>query len=355
MFDKIISLENLFDAWTEFKKEKANKKDVAEFEINLEDHIFKLHEDLKNGDYKHSGYVSFYVSDPKRRHIHKALVRDRLLHHAVHRIIEPEWNKIFVFDSWSSRKNKGIHGAVKRFQNLGLKLSRNHTRTLWVLKLDVRKFFDSVDHDILLDILGKRTSDDRLMALFRDIIESFSPGLPLGNLTSQLFSNVYLDKLDQFVKHELKITGYIRYADDFILIHPDKGLLIDCLEKIKVFLRERLHLDVHPKKIVLKTYTGGIDYLGYVCFPHHRVLRTKTKRRMFKRVNEKNFTSYNGILQHCHSQTLQAKLSEKVKGKDKRQMTGGTKNKFPIQKTRHGSPAFARRISFPIRPIKQTP
>jgi len=316
MFDKIISLENLFDAWTEFKKEKANKKDVAEFEINLEDHVFKLHEDLKNGDYKHSDYVSFYVSDPKRRHIHKALVRDRLLHHAVHRIIEPEWNKIFVFDSWSSRKKKGIHGAVKRLQDVGLRLSQNHTRTLWVLKLDVRKFFDSVDHNVLLDILEKRTPDQRLMALFRDIIESFSPGLPLGNLTSQLFSNVYLDKLDQFVKHELKIIGYVRYADDFILIHPSRELLVDCLGKIKVFLRERLHLDVHPKKIVLKTYTGGIDYLGYVCFPHHRVLRTKTKRRMFRRVNDKNFTSYNGILKHCNSYMLKRELMRATKRND---------------------------------------
>ncbi|KKU06673.1 MAG: Reverse transcriptase (RNA-dependent DNA polymerase), partial [Candidatus Magasanikbacteria bacterium GW2011_GWA2_45_39] len=311
-----ISLENLFDAWTEFKKEKANKKDVAEFEINLEDHVFKLHEDLKNGDYKHSDYVSFYVSDPKRRHIHKALVRDRLLHHAVHRIIEPEWNKIFVFDSWSSRKKKGIHGAVKRLQDVGLRLSQNHTRTLWVLKLDVRKFFDSVDHNVLLDILEKRTPDQRLMALFRDIIESFSPGLPLGNLTSQLFSNVYLDKLDQFVKHELKIIGYVRYADDFILIHPSRELLVDCLGKIKVFLRERLHLDVHPKKIVLKTYTGGIDYLGYVCFPHHRVLRTKTKRRMFRRVNDKNFTSYNGILKHCNSYMLKRELMRATKRND---------------------------------------
>ncbi|HBW73870.1 MAG TPA: hypothetical protein DEF59_01250, partial [Candidatus Magasanikbacteria bacterium] len=286
------------------------------FEINLEDHVFKLHEDLKNGDYKHSDYVSFYVSDPKRRHIHKALVRDRLLHHAVHRIIEPEWNKIFVFDSWSSRKKKGIHGAVKRLQDVGLRLSQNHTRTLWVLKLDVRKFFDSVDHNVLLDILEKRTPDQRLMALFRDIIESFSPGLPLGNLTSQLFSNVYLDKLDQFVKHELKIIGYVRYADDFILIHPSRELLVDCLGKIKVFLRERLHLDVHPKKIVLKTYTGGIDYLGYVCFPHHRVLRTKTKRRMFRRVNDKNFTSYNGILKHCNSYMLKRELMRATKRND---------------------------------------
>ena len=316
MFDKVISLENLFDAWTEFKKDKANKKDVAEFEINLEDHVFKFHEDLKNGDYKHSGYVSFYVSDPKRRHIHKALVRDRLLHHAVHRIIEPEWNKIFIFDSWSSRKKKGTHGAVKRLQELGLTLSRNHTRILWVLKLDVRKFFDSVDREILLSILKERTSDDRLKALLAEIIGSFSPGLPLGNLTSQLFANVYLNRLDQFVKHDLKIVGYIRYADDFVLMHPNRELLIDCLDKIKKFLREQLHLDVHPKKIVLKTYSSGIDYLGYVCFPHHRVLRTKTKRRMFKRVSEKNFSSYNGILQHCRSRKLQAKLIETVKKKD---------------------------------------
>lgn len=315
MFEKIISLENLFDAWTEFKKEKAGKSDVAEFEVNLEDHVFKLHEDLKHGTYKHGGYFSFFVHDPKRRHIHKASVRDRLLHHAVHRIIEPVWNKLFVFDSWSSRKNKGTHAAVKRLHKLGLKLSRNNTRVLWALKLDVRKFFDSVDHKILLDILRKRTPDTRLMMLIEEIIGSYSPGLPLGNLTSQLFANVYMNPLDQFVKHELKIVGYIRYADDFILLHSDKEFLIECLDKITRYLRDNLNLQVHPDKIVLKRYAGGVDYLGYVCFPHHRVLRTKTKRRMFRRVNEKNFTSYSGILQHCRSHKLGAALAEAVKEK----------------------------------------
>ncbi len=318
MFDKIISLENLFDAWTEFKRDKNNKKDVAEFEIGLEDYVFKLHDDLKNQAYKHGAYVSFFIHDPKRRHIHKASVRDRLLHHAVHRIIEPIWNKTFIFDSWSSRKNKGTHAAVKRLQKFGLELSRNHTLTLWVLKLDIRNFFDSVNHKILMDILKQCAPDNRLLALFREIIESFSPGLPLGNLTSQLFANVYMNRLDQFVKHELKIVGYVRYADDFVLLHPDRELLIECLDKITSFLQDQLHLDVHPKKIVLKRYAGGIDYLGYVCFPHYRVLRTKTKRRMFKRVNEKNFSSYNGILQHCRSINLQAKLLEVVKKKDEK-------------------------------------
>jgi len=352
MFEKIISLENLFNAWTEFKKEKANKDDVAEFEINLEDHIFKLHNDLKNKTYKHGEYFSFFVHDPKRRHIHKASVRDRLLHHAIHRVIEPTWDKLFIFDSWSSRKNKGTHGAVNRLQKSGLELSRNYTRTLWVLKLDVRKFFDSVDHDILLKILQERTLDDQLMGLLREIIESYSPGLPLGNLTSQLFANVYLNQLDQFVKHELKMTGYIRYADDFIILHQNRELLINCLGKITDLLREQLRLDVHPKKIELKRYTSGIDYLGYVCFPNHRVLRTKTKRRMFKRVNEKNYSSYNGILQHCRSKKLQVELIEKVKkvtdGKLGRQFPN-TKNPPRV------SGVSARRTDFPIRPIKQTP
>jgi len=153
MFEKIISLKNLFDAWTEFRRDKRRKKDVAEFELNLEDNIFKLHEDLVNGVYKHGGYFSFFINDPKKRHIHKASVRDRLLHHAIIRVIEQMWDKKFIFDSWSSRKYKGTHWAIKRLYKMGLKLSRNNSRTLWVLKLDIRKFFDSVDHEILLKIL----------------------------------------------------------------------------------------------------------------------------------------------------------------------------------------------------------
>ncbi len=313
MFEKIISLENLFNAWTEFKKEKSNKNDVAMFEVNLEDNVFKLHKDLKNGSYKHGGYLSFFVHDPKRRHIHKAPVRDRLLHHAVHRVVEPAWNKIFIFDSWSSRKGKGTHAAVRRLQDLALKLSRNYTRTLWVLKLDITKFFDFVDHEILLNILAKRTPDNPLMDLLREIIESFNPGLPLGNLTSQLFANVYMNELDQFVKQELRITGYIRYVDDFVLMHQDKELLKDYFQKVEMFIRERLLLKIHPKKIILKTYASGIDYLGYVCFPNHRVLRTKTKRRMFRRVNKKNYASYSGILQHCRSRNLGKALIETIK------------------------------------------
>jgi RNA-directed DNA polymerase len=310
MFNKVISLENLFSAWTEFKQEKSNKNDVADFEVNLEDHIFKLHEELRNETYKHGGYLSFFIHDPKRRHIHKAPVRDRLLHHAIHRVIEPMWNKVFIFDSWSSRRNKGTHAAVKRLHKLGLRLSRNNTQVLWVLKLDIRKFFDSVDHKILLELLMQKTQDQKLYKLLEEIIDSYTPGLPLGNLTSQLFANVYMNPLDQFVKHELKIIGYIRYADDFLLLHPNREFLEGCLVRINNFLKETLHLKIHPDKIVLKRYSGGIDYLGYVCFPHHRVLRTKTNRRMFKRINDKNSSSYMGILNHCRSHKLKEQLTD---------------------------------------------
>ena len=161
-------------------------------------------------------------------------------------------------------------------------------------------------------MLSKRTDDDRLMNLFREIIDSFNPGLPLGNLTSQLFANIYLNELDQFVKHELRIKGYTRYADDFVLMHEDKELLIGCRHKIEHFLQDRLLLKIHPKKLILKTYASGIDFLGYVSFPHHRVIRTKTKRRMFRRVNKKNLPSYSGILKHCRSRNLNKELLKAV-------------------------------------------
>ncbi|MBN2093865.1 MAG: group II intron reverse transcriptase domain-containing protein [Candidatus Zambryskibacteria bacterium] len=312
MFEKIISLKNLFDAWAEFRKDKRGKKDVAEFELGLEDNIFKLHEDLKSGNYRHGGYFSFYISDPKRRHINKASVRDRLLHHAIIRVIEPMWDKKFIFDSWSSRKYKGTHAAVKRLHKIGLKISRNNSKTIWVLKLDIRKFFESVDHNKLLRILEEKTFDKELIILTKDIVESFNCGIPLGNLTSQIFANIFMNKFDQFVKHDLKVKGYIRYTDDFVLMHPDKNFLESCIPKIRDFCWQNLKLKIHPEKIILKTYASGIDYLGYICFPYHRVLRTKTKRRIFNRVTDKNFSSYNGLLHHCRSRDLKIKLLQKL-------------------------------------------
>ncbi len=184
-----------------------------------------------------------------------------------------------------------------------------------MLKLDIRKFFESVDHDILLGQLSKVIKDPRTMHLLEDIIGSFSPGLPLGNLTSQLFANVYLNELDQYAKHMLKAKGYVRYADDFLFLHTDRDVLLSYIPRLEKFVSENLKLKIHPDKIVLRTYRSGIDFLGYVSFPTHVVLRTKTKKRMYKRVNLRNFASYSGQLSHCRSCEIKQKLLGILKDK----------------------------------------
>ncbi len=308
LFERIISLDNLFAAWKEFRRGKTGKRDVQAFEWKLEDSIFALHEDLKRGTYCHGTYESFYVCDPKRRHIHKPSVRDRLLHHAVVRVIEPSFDGRFIFDVWSCRKGKGTHRAVARFQKLAWSISRNDTRAVWVLKLDIQKFFESVDQNILLGILTKTITDDRVMGLLTDVIRRFPSGIPLGNLTSQLFANIYLNELDQFVKHELRAQFYVRYCDDFVLLHENRDALSAMLPRIRDFLAGHLALALHPQKITLTLYHRGVDFLGFVCFPHFRLLRTKTKLRMLRRVSTKNVILYAGLVRQARANGLRRAL-----------------------------------------------
>ncbi|MEK7655650.1 MAG: reverse transcriptase domain-containing protein, partial [Patescibacteria group bacterium] len=161
---------------------------------------------------------------------------------------------------------------------------------------------DRPDHyKVLFEILSRTVADKMTMALLRNILKSFPKGIPLGNLTSQLFANVCLNELDQFVKHELRSHSYLRYCDDFVLLNQDRKVLESALPCIQTFLSVQLRLVLHPDKIILDRYHHGIDFLGFVCFPHHRILRTKTKRRMLKRINTNNLTSYPGLLKRCRS------------------------------------------------------
>ena len=226
-------MENLCEAWQEFIQGKRNKKDVQEFAFNLGDELATLHEVLIHGKYRHGPYRRFAINDPKPRSIHKASVRDRLLHHAIHRKLYPFFARTFISDSFSCQKSKGLHRAIKRFRFMAGKVGGNGTRTCWILKCDIRKFFTSVDHAILLDILRRRITNPDLTRLLENVVTSFeaSPnkGIPLGNLTSQLFSNIYLNELDHFVKHDLRIKQYIRYADDFIFCRTiGRNCLIAC-------------------------------------------------------------------------------------------------------------------------------
>jgi retron-type reverse transcriptase len=312
MFEDIISLENLCAAWREFLPGKKLKKDVAAFSLRLSSNLFNLHEELKNRAYEHGPYKAFNISDPKPRIIHKASVRDRVLHHAIYRVLYPYFDRKFICDTYSCRDEKGTHRAALRFEYFARKVSRNNTRTCWVLKCDIRKFFASIDQIKLLRILGKHIANRDVLWLLERVIASFesSPGkgLPLGNLTSQLLVNVYMNEFDKYVKHEMRVKYYARYADDFVFLSEDKAELQTLIHAIQSFLERELKLSLHPNKVFIKSWASGVDFLGWVSFPTHKVLRTTTKRRMLKRIvqnpKEPTINSYLGMLQHGNARKL---------------------------------------------------
>lgn len=203
-----------------------------------------------------------------------------------------------------------------RFASFARKVGRNNSRTCWVLKCDVRKFFASIDHGILTDILKGRISNPRVMDLLTRVVRSFeaSPGkgIPLGNLTSQLFANVYMNEFDQFVKHDLRATFYIRYADDFVLLSDDRSQLLEYLPRVAGFLAGPLALDLHPDKVFIKTLASGVDFLGWIHFPYHRIPRTRTKVRMLKRARKaptyQGIRSYVGLLRHGDAHRLSEEI-----------------------------------------------
>ena len=278
--------------------------------------MFQLHQELKDKIYRHSPYTAFYITDPKLRHIHKACVRDRILHHAVFRILYPIFDQHFIFDSYSCRLGKGTHWAVTRLKSFCQKLSQNNSRNIFALKCDIKKFFDSVNQEILLDIIEEGISDENTIWLLEKVVRSFevksNTGLPIGNVTSQLFANIYLDKLDQFIKHRLKIKNYVRYCDDFVVLGKSLENLYIVADEISDFLERKLKLSFHQDKILFRKYRQGIDFLGYVIRPYCINLRTKTKKRILRRINENNRASYLGVLKHCNGYKTKLMILAKV-------------------------------------------
>jgi len=334
LFNKIISLENLFSAWDEFKKDKRKKKDVLEFEWNLEENIFKLHEELAAKTYRHSHYTSFYINDPKQRHIYKATVRDRVLHHAIFSVLNPIFEAAFIPDSFSCRIGKGTHKGIEVLNGMLRQVSGNGHKPCFALKCDIKKFFDTVNQGILLEIICRKIKDQDAILLIKEIIGSYKTsysalfewrGIPIGNLTSQLFANLYLNELDQFIKRDLKVKFYVRYTDDFVIVADNEVYLENIILAIRKFLKDKLDLTLHPDKVSIRKFSQGVDFLGYVLRPHHLIIRTKTKKRIFKKLSlrineyrnnkiteeslEQSLQSYLGVLSHadCHG------LSEKLK------------------------------------------
>jgi len=319
LYNNIVTIPNLLRAWAEFLSGKKKRRDVITFQGQLMDNIFSLQFDLKTKSYKHGGYQAFKISDPKPREIHKANVRDRLLHHLLYQETYLYFDQKFIYDSYSCRFNKGTYRALNRLVEFAGQVTRNHRRTVLVLKCDIRKFFASIDHQILKDILVKYITDQDLLWLFGQVIDSFNTpgkmgiGLPLGNLTSQLLVNIYMNEFDQFVKRSLKIKYYVRYADDFVFLNEDRKFLENLRPQLDDFLNKQLKLYLHPKKVFLTTLVSGVDFLGWTQFEGHRVLRTTTKHRMLRKVRGTNeqsvIAAYRGLLKHGNAYRLRAKVN----------------------------------------------
>ncbi|MBU2574363.1 MAG: reverse transcriptase/maturase family protein [Elusimicrobia bacterium] len=298
LYERVCSFENLYSAFLKAAKGKSLRLDCAGFAYNREREIFRVQAELLDGTYRHGPYREFEVKDPKRRQVKAAPFRDRVVHHALCNVIEPIFEARFISDSFACRKGKGTFAALERCSGLARRFSGGY-----VLKADISKFFYSVDHGIMLAALSRRIADKRALALIAEILASsedarfrrYFPGddlfalqrptgIPIGNLTSQLFSNIYMTELDYFVKQELRWKPYLRYMDDFLLFGPDKKELWLILSRIEAFLAEKLRLRVHPKKRTVSPVSCGIDWVGYMVFPD----RVRVRRRNIFRFRLRN-------------------------------------------------------------------
>lgn len=307
------------------------------FELSLEDNLFSLYKSLQDKTYKHGNYEAFYIHDPKIRHIHKAVVKDRVVHHLVSKMLEQIFEPTFYAHSYSCRRGKGTHKAIEAFVKFARKASRNNTTKLFILKCDIKKFFASVDHEVLMQILALKIQDKDFLWLLDEIVASFKAedgvkkGMPIGNLTSQLFANIYMNPLDQYVKHELKVSYYIRYADDFAILSDDKFYLENLIVKIGQYLKESLKLSLHPNKVTIRDYYLGVDFLGYVVFPKFILPRTKTKRRMMRKIFERiQLYKQHKLSSNLLSQTVQSYLGY-LSHADSYQLSQEIKNNFWFQ------------------------
>ena len=287
-YARICALDNLECAHERARRRKTYKPYVIAFEEHLNDNLGNLQADLVTQTYRPQPLKTFILRDPKTRKISKSDFRDRIVHHAICNVIEPIFDATFIHDSYANRKGKGTIKAILRFDAFKRKASRNFTRQCYILKADVKHYFDTVDHATLLRLLARKIDCEPTLLLIKTILDNhrtpvLGKGMPLGNLTSQFFANVYLNELDQYVKHELKAQYYIRYVDDFVILNHDPSLLQEYKDRINEFLKTHLALELHPDKSSIKQLHQGVGVLGFRIYEHHKLVRKKNLNRFHRR------------------------------------------------------------------------
>jgi len=267
LFERIVTFENLYAAAHKaFRGQKKYTGPGAVLYFHLETELLRLEEELRSGTYQPAPYRSFVIYEPKERQISAVEFRDRVVHHAICNIIEPLLDRCMIFDSYACRKDKGSHAAVQRAQHFARQFP-------YVLKCDIRKYFETIDHAVLKQIVARKFKDPQLLALLEQIIDHAVPaygtgrGVPIGALTSQLFANLYLSELDHLVKDRLRVNGYLRYMDDFLIFGRQKSELRDWLAVIRQFITERLRLELKDEVLSLAPVSQGIPFLGFRIFP----------------------------------------------------------------------------------------
>lgn len=290
LFPYIVDYDNLYLAYRKARKGKAWQNTIKVFENNTKENLKNIQKDLLNESFKTSEYKTKQVYEPKQRTIYiLPFYPDRIVQHALMNIIEPLWDKRFIYDSYSCRKGKGQHKGSRRCMEFV-------RRYKYCLKGDISKFYPSINHDIMYGLVEKTIKCPKTLNLLKNIIYAIGGGenIPIGNYTSQWLGNLYLHELDKYCKHTLKIKGYVRYCDDFILLHNDKNYLHYCLQKIKSFLQYELNLIMSKDSVF--PVTQGIDFLGYRHFPRYILLRKSTAKRVKKRLSKLPKLLHQGLI-----------------------------------------------------------
>lgn len=308
LYSKIISIENLQLADSKASKGKAMQYGVQQHNKNRESNILKLHEMLRNKTYSTSEYSTFKIMDPKERDVYRLpYYPDRITHHAIMNVLEPVFISTFTRDTYSCIKGRGIHGAAYAVRNA----LRDFSGTEFCLKMDIRKFYPSIDHGVLKQLLRRKIKDTDLLWLLDEIIDS-TEGVPIGNYLSQYFANFYLSYFDHWIKEVKGVKYYFRYADDIVILCDNKKYLHGLLSEIREYLTGQLKLTVKDNYQIFPVKARSIDFVGYRFYHTHTLLRKSIKQRfarmMATRRNRASIASYNGWAVHANTKNLLNKL-----------------------------------------------